>query len=59
MQNGDRGGKTRHKELETNQHDLEETTVCLVSSANEGWADNLRGSFSLYDSMDDNRNHCR
>ena len=56
MQNDDRGGKTRHRELETNQHDLEETAV---SSPNEGRADNLRDSFSLYDSTDDSRNHCR
>lgn len=54
MQNDDRDGKTRHEELETHQHDLEETTVCL---ANEGWADNLRDSCSLYDSLDNNRNH--
>lgn len=58
MQNDDRGGKTRHKEPETIQCDLEETTVCLVSSANEGQAGNLGASFSLHDSMNDNRNHC-
>lgn len=58
MQNDDRGGKTRHTELETNQHDREETAVCLVSSPNEGWADSLQGSFSPYDPTDNNRNHC-